>query len=659
MVVQVVLFETHHLDNGTIDGELPMQAFHHIYDFFDGGNNVNNINLGGSASNWFANDPGNCASNPNQIYCYQLAYVKKAVETLCHHENIIWEIANEPPGGHEDWIIDMAQQVDTVEKATPGCSAHKHLVMAPEEANLDLLSHRDVPGSRTPGADESPTMHYAPMRLAIANQFYSDGRPMIADNDCCFTPGSPELQRKKAWTALVAGAHPSLFQYTMEIENPATVQDRVELVGRTAAFLDLFDIDLLGMAPDDTRIQAGPGTLGWLLSRAGSTPLAEGIVYFFDGGSATISDLPATYDAWWFNPVDGTYSKSNQSSGSSFTTPDTLHDWVLYIDGKVPQSVTVDAIADAYVYEASPTTNYGTSSKLSIRYGATDFGRFSFLKFNLPSNLGTVTSAKLRIRTKGTYVSKTAVYKVNNMSWTETGITWNNWDQAGAVTYAPVRSNLFLAANTWHYIDVTPAVTGSGTLNLGFASGTDMDQDFYSRESAYKPQLRIERLGQPLLVVPVVADSFVSENEPATNFGTQAYLRIRFDPSHYGTFSFIKFQVPSYSGTLVSAKLRIRTQWTTIPSAAVYRTFGMEGFNEGTINWLNWDQMGTVSYTYLGTTGALAPLKWHEINVTNGGAESGSTLVLGLTTVADQSGLNFWSREASTAKPQLLLTYQP
>ncbi len=680
VVIQTVLFETHHLDDSaaTLFGMLPMQAFHHVYDFFDGGNNSLGIDLDGGVLGWFADDPGDCATNPNQIYCYQLAYVEKAVATLCRHENIIWEIGNEPPDGAipDAWIARMAAQVRAVEEATQDCAGHDHLIMGPAGTGLDLLDHRDVPGHNTPGddSDDVTPEAYAEMRWRLARQFHTDGRPMIADNDCCFAAGTPEQQRWKAWTALVAGAYPSLFQYDMELEDPtapsADLVDRLRFVGATASLLEHFDVNLSGMKPEnpddpnDDFLQADPEDRAWLLGRVDAQQLVEGIVYFFDAGNATVSNLPASYRSWWFDPINDSYQEG-PTTGSFFATPTPQEppfedrDWVLYIDG-IPPSLTTAAVADAYVSEAAPTTNYGASDRLSIRFGATDFGRFSFLRFDLPGRLGRVREARLRIRTRGTPVSNAAIYKMNGMSWSETGITWENWDQAGAVTSTPIASDLDLAAGVWHEIDVTRAVTGGGSLSLGIASGTNLDQDFHARESSCcGPQLLVERPGSPLLVVPAEADAWVAEDQPSANFGAVDHLRVRLDPIHDGKFAFLEFQVPAYPGTLVSAKLRIHTRALDIPSATFYRMSGMDDFDEGAVNWLNWDQMGAVSFDFLGSTGILGGDTCHEIDITGGGAASGSTLVLGITTVVDASGFDFWSRESSTYRPELVITYQP
>ncbi|MEJ7683913.1 MAG: DNRLRE domain-containing protein [Segetibacter sp.] len=93
-------------------------------------------------------------------------------------------------------------------------------------------------------------------------------------------------------------------------------------------------------------------------------------------------------------------------------------------------SITLLPVADAYVRNGSyATTNFGSSTSLVVK-SATESGfvRASYLKFSL-STVSNVSSAKLRLY--GSNADNTArvsfsCYGVNNDSWTESGITFNN-----------------------------------------------------------------------------------------------------------------------------------------------------------------------------------------------------------------------------------------
>ena len=156
-----------------------------------------------------------------------------------------------------------------------------------------------------------------------------------------------------------------------------------------------------------------------------------------------------------------------------------------------PQVIMVQPNADAMVRQGSPDTNFGSSHTLGIRRPLTGLGRNSFLRFNVPAFSGTVQSAVLRIRTKSTDIGQAQVYDVD-MGWSESTITWNNW-QNGGTTYQFLRDTGSLPANQWHEIDVTEAIpAGGGTVTIGLATTLDLTLlQFHSRESPYKPTLEI------------------------------------------------------------------------------------------------------------------------------------------------------------------------
>ena len=255
----------------------------------------------------------------------------------------------------------------------------------------------------------------------------------------------------------------------------------------------------------------------------------------------------------------------------------------------------------------------------------------------------------------GTPVS---VFRVTQMSWNEHQINFLNWDQAGTVSFSFLSASGALAANTWHGIDVSNGFAGSGVKTFGMASAVDQDSRFWSRESAFPPQLRILRTnpGLPPILVNASKDAWVAEDSPATNFGGTTDLRVRQDPVHSGRHAFLRFVVPGYPGSLVSARLRIRTMGTSIPSASLFRVNDMGSWNEATINWLNWDQAGAVSFDFLTSKASMAPNTWHELDVTGAVGAPGTLLNLGIASSADQPDLRFWSRESGSFAPELVIT---
>ena len=155
-----------------------------------------------------------------------------------------------------------------------------------------------------------------------------------------------------------------------------------------------------------------------------------------------------------------------------------------------PQTLTLEPTADAWVGEEGPDTNHGFGSWLRIRNGATGLGRYTFLRFEVPTLSGPILSAQLRVHTGGATIPEAGFYGVEGTTWTEGSVTWNNWSQGA--TYFWMRSLHNLAPQQWATVDVTEAVTTSGTVTLGIASGIDQgSMAFYSRSTSLAPVLEV------------------------------------------------------------------------------------------------------------------------------------------------------------------------
>lgn len=151
-------------------------------------------------------------------------------------------------------------------------------------------------------------------------------------------------------------------------------------------------------------------------------------------------------------------------------------------------SITLSPVADAFIAQEQPSTNFGSNSVLRIRNTTTGFGRYSFLKFQVPQHGGGVFSATLRMRVEST-VQQAAFYSVQGMVWSENTVNWSNWDSSGP-TYQHLAD--YSNPSGWSDFDVTDAVTGPGEVTIGITSQANVgQQDFYSRNSHSPPTLII------------------------------------------------------------------------------------------------------------------------------------------------------------------------
>jgi hypothetical protein len=156
----------------------------------------------------------------------------------------------------------------------------------------------------------------------------------------------------------------------------------------------------------------------------------------------------------------------------------------------VAAATTFTPVADTYVQDSTPTTNYGTSSQIVVDNSPV---RRMFLKFTVSGLTEAVSSAKLRIHTAGGNSGSNnggTFSAITNTSWSETGVTWNNQPGIDGATLGSLGS---VTKSSWYEIDVTSAVTGNGTFSFA-ATTPSTDGAYYdAREAgANAPQLVID-----------------------------------------------------------------------------------------------------------------------------------------------------------------------
>ena len=259
-----------------------------------------------------------------------------------------------------------------------------------------------------------------------------------------------------------------------------------------------------GPAPDTTAPTA-PSGLTATATAAGSVQLgwgpstdAVGVTgYQVRRGSTTVGDVGAGTTS---------FTDTTVSPGTSYSYTVTAHDAAGNVSAPsntatvtTPSdpggtTVTLAAVADARVAQASPTTNYGTATTLQADLDATAQTQ-SYLKFTVSGLSGTVSSAKLRLWTTTGSTSPTtngpAVYAVDDSSWTEKGLTWANRPSPQATALDNTGA---LSADTMVEYDVRAVVTADGTYTFELLPDSSDGTSFNSREAldtAKRPQLVI------------------------------------------------------------------------------------------------------------------------------------------------------------------------
>jgi hypothetical protein len=177
---------------------------------------------------------------------------------------------------------------------------------------------------------------------------------------------------------------------------------------------------------------------------------------------------------------------------------------------------TFKSVADSYATEIAPDTNFGTNP--SIRVDASPILQ-SYIRFDVTGLEGQVTSAKLRIFANSAAGSGYSVKSVDDTSWDEAAITWNN---------APAIGNLInesgpVSAGQWTSVDVTAAVKNSGLISLAVTGNGVTAINLAARESGSgtAPQLEVITETSPVSTTPPTSTATPTQPTAATPIPTE------------------------------------------------------------------------------------------------------------------------------------------
>jgi PKD repeat protein len=219
----------------------------------------------------------------------------------------------------------------------------------------------------------------------------------------------------------------------------------------------------------------GPAPLGVSFSDLSSGGPTSWLWSFGDGATSTLRDPVHAYAS--AGSYDVSLTVSNSAGTSSLPRSG-------YVQVSPPPPITTyTAAADAKTSSANPGVNYGSTPDLRVRGGTWQ----SFLRFDVAGLAKPVVRATLRLYVDDPSDEGGAVSVVSS-AWSEGTITWSTAPPLGA-TLANLGA---VAQGAWVELDVTPAVTGNGSVAFGLGK-TSTDSVYYaSRESAHPPQLVVE-----------------------------------------------------------------------------------------------------------------------------------------------------------------------
>jgi chitodextrinase len=348
------------------------------------------------------------------------------------------------------------------------------------------------------------TAGFAPQLVLTVENESGDTTPPTAPAN--LTASAPNAQRVDlVWTASVdnvAVAGYRIFRNGMQIGtstsasyadsnvNPDTTYEYYVTAYDAAGMVSQPSNKVTIRTPPDTTPPSAPTNLtatvvsktrvdlGW-----GASSDSSGIKEYrvFRDGSQIATSTTTSYSdttvvggktyAYTVSAVDTAGNVSGPSNTATVTTP-------------APSTMTLNPVADASIYAATPTTNAGT--RTTIQTDNDPITHF-LLKFTV-SGVGTskVTGAKLRLYNTDSATFGGSFARVADTTWGENTVNWSNAPAADTTPLATLGS---VSSSTWYEVDITSLITGDGTYSLRVSSTSSNGADYSSREGTNKPQL--------------------------------------------------------------------------------------------------------------------------------------------------------------------------
>ena len=312
-----------------------------------------------------------------ELLHWQQAHARRIVEQTNQYDNVIYEICNEPgafrsedlPGVDEvnAWQSRMIELVREVEKD----KANQHLIAGQQaflmdtdfeqpaeasfaELDFDIVNIHPLPGtwfggrSYDMGAFMSKQLKLEAVRdFALAT--YGEAKPLNYDEDNVATryldPEGWTVQRKRAWTTLMSGAHYDMIDFSilphLETGTSASQQCIRSWMGYLSTFIH--SVDLLRARPLTGWLQRHPDdTVASALAVEGE----DYCIYLADGrereasdcgqpiGGTLCFDLPAgDFTVSAYSPCTGVYSPALLLPGgdTELEVPVFTHDTVIRV----------------------------------------------------------------------------------------------------------------------------------------------------------------------------------------------------------------------------------------------------------------------------------------------------------------------------------------
>jgi acid phosphatase type 7 len=227
-----------------------------------------------------------------------------------------------------------------------------------------------------------------------------------------------------------------------------------------------------------------------------TTPSSTSVVLSWTASSddVGVSDYVVTRDSVQLGTTaTNSFTDSGLTSGATYSYQVTARDAAGNASAPsdplavtTPQQFTLNAAADTFVYQDSPTANFGTAAAVEVDNSPVKWGLFRFSVTGVQGR--TVHAAKLRLYCTDASTAGGQVRAVADTTWGESSVTWNTKPAFGSSTVSSLPA---VSAGSWYEVDVTSLVSGDGLVSIGLVGGSSNGADYSSREgtAGRAPQL--------------------------------------------------------------------------------------------------------------------------------------------------------------------------
>ncbi len=349
----------------------------------------------------------------------------------------------------------------------------------------------------------------------------------------------------------------------------------------------------------------------------------------------------------------------------------------------VSPSPTYAGTEDSSIRETSPTSNFGNDTSLSADGVAQDpgnglFGELqSVVKWDVSSISPTamVQSASIFLDLTNVSSGNYEIYSVGT-SWNEGTVDWNGIAPSvgatllGTITPGQFGENEIILNKDGE--DLIQSWINDSNNNNGIviqSSGTNDGIVINSSEAAVattRPRLKVVYMDSPMPMESFEPekDSYVSENAPNTNFGSETFLSADGDDGGGELVSVIAWDLSVIPAGSVIQSASITLDLFDVSSGNYQIVSNDTAWDEGTVTW---NSLGS----NFGTTslGTILPFQFNEnvIDLNQDGIQLIQDWVDGIVpnngvairTVVTTNGIDMNSREAASGRPILKVTYTP